>query len=74
MSRVGLKSISLPDKVSVSESNGTVSVEGPKGKLEFQLPAGISVSQKIALLVLTVLLSSARCAPFTALAAVSSTT
>ncbi|SHK35912.1 LSU ribosomal protein L6P [Rubritalea squalenifaciens DSM 18772] len=46
MSRVGLKSISLPDKVSVTESNGTVSVEGPKGKLEFQLPAGISVSQE----------------------------
>ena len=43
MSRVGQKSISLPDKVSVSVSAGAVAVEGPKGKLEFQLPEGIGV-------------------------------
>lgn len=44
MSRIGKKSITLPEKVSVSESNGLVSVEGPKGKLEFQLPAGITLA------------------------------
>lgn len=46
MSRVGLKSINLPEKVTVTESNGLVVVEGPKGKLEFQLPQGISISQE----------------------------
>ena len=46
MSRVGLKSITLPEKVTVSDKNGNVSVEGPKGKLDFQLPVGISLSQE----------------------------
>ena len=41
MSRVGLKSITLADKVTVTETNGLVVVEGPKGKLDFQLPKGI---------------------------------
>ena len=41
MSRVGLKSITLTDKVTVTETNGLVVVEGPKGKLDFQLPVGI---------------------------------
>ena len=46
MSRVGQKSISLPDKVSINlTSQGGVTVEGPKGKLEWQLPTGISVEQ-----------------------------
>jgi large subunit ribosomal protein L6 len=43
MSRVGLKPISLPEKVKVSVSNGTVQVEGPKGKLDFSLPGGVSI-------------------------------
>lgn len=46
MSRVGLKSITLPEKVTVSDKNGNISVEGPKGKLEFQLPVGISLAQE----------------------------
>lgn len=46
MSRVGLKAITLPEKVTVSEKSSLVSVEGPKGKLEFQLPLGISLSQE----------------------------
>jgi len=46
MSRIGLKSIALPEKVSVSDKNGLVTVEGPKGKLDFQLPVGISLSQE----------------------------
>ncbi len=46
MSRVGLKSITVAEKVTVSEKNGLVVVEGPKGKLEFQLPLGITLSQE----------------------------
>jgi len=43
MSRVGLKPISLPEKVSVKVDAGKVLVEGPKGNLGFPLPNGISV-------------------------------
>ncbi|MCH2063144.1 MAG: 50S ribosomal protein L6 [Roseibacillus sp.] len=47
MSRVGQKIISLPDKVSVNiGADGELTVEGPKGKLEWQVPAGISVEQE----------------------------
>ncbi len=46
MSRIGLKNITLPEKVSVkSDSNGHVVVEGPKGKLEFTMPSGISLEE-----------------------------
>ena len=44
MSRIGNKPIALTDKTKVSESNGVVTVEGPKGKLDFSLPAEITVS------------------------------
>ncbi len=44
MSRIGLKDIALPEKVSIkSDNNGTVTVEGPKGKLEWTMPAGITL-------------------------------
>lgn len=43
MSRVGLKPITLPEKVDVKLDGSTIVVEGPKGKLDFNLPAGISV-------------------------------
>jgi large subunit ribosomal protein L6 len=43
MSRVGLKPISLPEKVAVKLDGRTVVVEGPKGKLDFTLPDGISL-------------------------------
>lgn len=43
MSRVGLKPISLPEKVAVKVEGNTVLVEGPKGKLDFAVPAGISL-------------------------------
>ena len=46
MSRVGLKAITLPEKVTVSDKDGNVTVEGPKGKLDFQLPLGISIAQE----------------------------
>jgi len=43
MSRIGNKKITLPAKVKVAVSAaGSVQVEGPKGKLEWDLPAGIS--------------------------------
>jgi large subunit ribosomal protein L6 len=42
MSRIGKKIIDLPAKVKVSVSNeGAVSVEGPKGKLDWTLPKQI---------------------------------
>ncbi len=42
MSRIGKKIIDLPAKVKVSVTNeGAVSVEGPKGKLEWTLPKQI---------------------------------
>jgi len=44
MSRVGLKPISLPEKVTVKAEASTVLVEGPKGKLEFALPNGITLA------------------------------
>ena len=43
MSRVGLKPISLPEKVAVKLDGSLVTVEGPKGKLDFPLPEGISL-------------------------------
>ena len=46
MSRVGLKPISLPDKVSVKVDSGKVLVEGPKGKLDLALPEGISIKSE----------------------------
>jgi large subunit ribosomal protein L6 len=43
MSRIGKKPISIPPKVKVAvNAGGSVSVEGPKGKLEWTLPASIS--------------------------------
>lgn len=39
MSRIGKAPIKLPEKVSVSLDNGTVTVKGPKGSLGMVLPA-----------------------------------
>jgi large subunit ribosomal protein L6 len=44
MSRIGKTPISLPDKVKVAVSGNLVTVEGPKGKLNWELPKGISIS------------------------------
>lgn len=47
MSRIGNKVIGLPDKVSVKVDDASVVVvEGPKGKLEWELPQGIDLSQE----------------------------
>jgi large subunit ribosomal protein L6 len=44
MSRVGNKAIVLPSKVTVKAgAAGQVTVEGPKGKLDWTLPAGVTI-------------------------------
>lgn len=43
MSRIGKKSISIPAKVKISSSpDGAISIEGPKGKLNWTLPKSIT--------------------------------
>ena len=45
MSRIGNKAVDIPDKVKVNVDNeGAVSVEGPKGKLQWKLPRDIRAS------------------------------
>jgi large subunit ribosomal protein L6 len=47
MSRIGNKAVEIPDKVKVNVDNeGAVSVEGPKGKLQWKLPRQIRASVK----------------------------
>jgi len=47
MSRIGKLVINIPAKVSLKDNGGgNLSVEGPKGKLQFSLPEGITVSQE----------------------------
>jgi len=46
MSRLGKKPIPVPKEVKVSVNNGTVLVEGPKGKLDLKLPQRISIENK----------------------------
>jgi len=46
MSRIGRLPISIPDKVQVATSGDRrVVVEGPKGKLEYELPKGVRLEQ-----------------------------
>ncbi len=45
MSRIGNKPVEIPDKVKVNiGSDGAVAVEGPKGKLNWQLPREIKAN------------------------------
>ena len=45
MSRIGNKTVDVPSGVKVNIANdGAVAVEGPKGKLNWQLPRGIKAS------------------------------
>jgi large subunit ribosomal protein L6 len=46
MSRIGKKPIALPNGVTVKIDGNVVAVQGPKGKLETPLPAGIKVEQQ----------------------------
>lgn len=46
MSRIGKQPIELPEKVAVKVDGGTlVVVEGPKGKLEWDMPEGLTLEQ-----------------------------
>ena len=45
MSRIGNKAVQIPDKVKVNIGNdGAVAVEGPKGKLNWNLPRNIKAT------------------------------
>ncbi|MFA5193150.1 MAG: 50S ribosomal protein L6, partial [Verrucomicrobiia bacterium] len=44
MSRIGRQPIELPAKVKVTVAGQKVSVEGPKGKLDYDAPAPIKVA------------------------------
>jgi len=46
MSRVGKKPISLPKGVKLNIGSKVLKVEGPKGKLEVPVPAGVRLEQK----------------------------
>jgi large subunit ribosomal protein L6 len=46
MSRIGKKPIPLPKGVTAKIEGNTVAVQGPKGKMDTQLPAGIRMEQK----------------------------
>jgi len=51
MSRIGKKPIAIPQGVKVAISGNLVMVQGPKGKLETVVPAGIKVEQRDSTLV-----------------------
>jgi large subunit ribosomal protein L6 len=46
MSRIGKKPIVLPKEVKVQVTGNVVAIQGPKGKVETPLPAGIRLEQK----------------------------
>jgi large subunit ribosomal protein L6 len=46
MSRIGKKPIPVPSGVKVNITGNVVSVQGPKGKLDTSVPAGITVKQQ----------------------------
>ena len=46
MSRIGKKPIPIPKGVTITVQGNTVLVQGPKGKLDTPLPAGIKIEQK----------------------------
>jgi large subunit ribosomal protein L6 len=46
MSRIGKKPIALPKGVTIKIEGNTVAVQGPKGKLDTMIPAGIKVEQQ----------------------------
>lgn len=44
MSRIGKKPVDIPDSVTVTLNGRDVTVKGPNGELQWQVPEGISVS------------------------------
>ena len=53
MSRIGKKPIAIPQGVKVQVQGNTVAVQGPKGKLDTSIPAGIKFEQQDGHLVAT---------------------
>jgi large subunit ribosomal protein L6 len=53
MSRIGKKPIAIPQGVKVNIRGNLVEVQGPKGKLETNIPQGVSVEQKDGTIVAT---------------------
>ena len=51
MSRIGKKPIPIPKGVTFKVEGHTVAVQGPKGKLDTQLPAGITIQEKDGIIV-----------------------
>ncbi len=45
MSRIGLQTINIPEKVEVKIEEGVVKTKGPKGELEQQIPSHFKVEQ-----------------------------
>lgn len=43
MSRIGKKAIALPKTVKIAESNGRLSVQGPRGKMELAINPNVSI-------------------------------
>ncbi len=46
MSRIGRNPITVPSSVTVTMSNGTVTVKGPNGTMDRTIPEGITLSQE----------------------------
>lgn len=46
MSRIGNQPITIPAQVTVTNQDGCVMVNGPKGQVQVALPSGITVSQE----------------------------
>jgi large subunit ribosomal protein L6 len=46
MSRIGKKPIAIPKGVTIKIEGNTVAVQGPKGKLDTPIPAGIQMQQQ----------------------------
>lgn len=53
MSRIGKNPVAVPKEVKVNISSSVVSVEGPNGKLDLNVPQGIAVAQNEDHLVVT---------------------
>lgn len=53
MSRIGKKPVKLDKGVTVTVSGQNVQVSGPKGKLDYVLPAGVALAQKDGTVVLS---------------------
>ena len=46
MSRIGKKPVGIPDKVEVKINGLSVSVKGPKGQMDFDLPKLVKLEVK----------------------------